>query len=216
MPITTYSELKTAIEEWLAHDDISGRTEDLIGLAEAGFNRRLSVRQMREVLTGTLSGATITIPDDWLEMIRFTVSSGVPVIDMTYQAPSAFFTANHQTVSGFPKYYTIVGSTIHVGPTPDSTSSYTYTIEYIERLPVLSDTNTTNWLLTIAPDLYLFGSLLQAEPYLHNDERLPLWKMMVDNIIHELQGQDMRSRYRPGARQLPGGSGAVDSAFRRF
>jgi hypothetical protein len=216
VPISTFSELKTAVEEWLAHDDVSGRTEDLIALAEAGLNRRLSVRQMRQVLTGTLTTSTITIPDDWLEMIRFTVSSGVPLISLEYQAPNAFFAANHQTVSGFPKYYTIVGSTIHVGPTPDSTSSYSYTIEYLERLPVLSDSNPENWLLTIAPDLYLFASLLQAEPYLHNDERLPVWQTMVNNAIHELQGQDMRSRYRPGARQLPGGSGAIESNFRRF
>lgn len=216
MPITSYSELKTAIEEWLAQDDVSARTDDLIGLAEATFNRRLSLRQMQNVMTGTLTTNTITIPNDWLEMIRFTMDSGVPVQEMTYQDPSSFFGAAHQTVSGFPRYYTIVGSTIYVGPTPDSGTGYTYTIQYLERLEVLSDSNTSNFLLEIAPDLYLFGALLQAESYLHNDERIPLWQTMVNNAIHELQGQDMRSRYRPGARQLPGGSGAIESNFRRF
>ncbi len=171
---------------------------------------------MTDVLTGTLSGNTITLPDEWLEMVRFTMSTGTPVIQMEYQDPHGFFAANHQTLSGFPRYYTIVGSTLYVGPSPDSGTTYTYTIQYLERIPVLSATNTSNWLLDIAPDLYLFGSLLQAEPYLHNDERIPLWKLMVDNAIHELQGQDMRARYRPGARQLPGGSGAIESSFRRF
>lgn len=218
MPISTFEELKTAASEWLAHDDVSARVEDLIALAEASLNRRLSLRQSQKSATGTVgSTGQITLPTDFLEIEAFTVDTGANYLAMTYMDPPSFFGAVGQSGSGYPRYYTIVGETLYVMPKPDSTTTYNYTILYLSRIPALSSTTTTNWLLTIAPDLYLFATLLQAEPYLHNDPRIPLWQMMVNNAISELQGQDMRARYRPGTGvQRPGGSGSTDGVFRRI
>lgn len=213
MPISNYAELKTAVEEWLAHDDITARVEDLISLAESSLNRRLSLRQSHTTVSGTLAGTgIITLPTDYLEMEGFRIDGAVSGGKLIYLSPSEFRNSDLNFGTGFPTHYTIVGNTIKCIKTPDS-AVYTYDLDYLARIPALSVTSDENWLLTLAPDLYLYHSLLQAEPYLHNDERIQLWKLMSDNAIHELQGQDMRARYRPGVRRLPGG--AVDGNFRR-
>ena len=59
----------------------------------------------------------------------------------------------------------------------------------------LGDDTQTNWLILNAPDLYLYGTLLQAEPFLMNDERVPLWERGVRQVINDLQQQDDRDRH---------------------
>lgn len=215
MPISNYTELKTAVQEWLAHDDITARVEDLIALGEAVLNRKISLRQSHTNVTGTLAATgIITLPTDYLELESFKVDSDINGVEMVYLDPKQFRASPLNNGSGFPTHYTIYGSELRVLKKPSSTSTYTYDMDYLAKVPALSATNLENWLLTLAPDLYLYQSLLMAEPYLHNDMRIQLWQLMVDNAIHELQGQDMRARYKPGVRRLPDGS--TDGNFRRI
>ena len=83
---------------------------------------------------------------------------------------------------------------------PDS--DYSIELLYYQRIPALSNTNPTNWLLTICPNAYLYGALLAAQPYLINDERIPmiqsLYRQAVDglNSIDWYSGSTMRVRAR--------------------
>ncbi len=58
-------------------------------------------------------------------------------------------------------------------PTPDG--SYSAILMYYAKVPTLSDSNETNWLLTHYPDIYLYGALLHSAPYLREDERAQTW-----------------------------------------
>lgn len=214
MAITTFDELKTATTEWLAHDDVTARVEDLISFAEASFNRSISLRQQFTATSGTLaSTGIITLPTDYLELQAFNVDGDVPGKPMTYLPPREFRDSGLNSGSGFPTHYTITNDSIKVIQTPDSTTTYTYYLDYLARLPALTVSNQTNWLLTIAPDLYLYKTLLQCEPYLHNDERIVQWQTMADRAVAELQGQDARSKYRPGVTRIT--SYTPEGTFRR-
>ena len=97
------------------------------------------------------------------------------------------------SVNGRPNSYTIMGENILFGPTPDSV--YTYSMTYYKALTALSDSAPTNWAILNAPDLYLYGALLQAEPFLMNDERVPLWERGFRQAIADLQEQDNKDRF---------------------
>ena len=98
-----------------------------------------------------------------------------------------------ETRKSIARLKTIMGENILFGPTPDSV--YTYSMTYYKALTALSDSAPTNWAILNAPDLYLYGALLQAEPFLMNDERVPLWERGVRQVINDLQEQDDRDRH---------------------
>ena len=103
------------------------------------------------------------------------------------------------TGGGKPYYFTLVGGSstqLEVLRSPDQT--YTSSIVYYTRIPALTDSATTNWLLTANPDIYLFGALVEAEPYLKNDERMPMWTNRLDKALTTLRLQ--------GERELHSGS----------
>jgi hypothetical protein len=88
-----------------------------------------------------------------------------------------------------------------------STSWLVYDLGIVRAyLSALSASNTTNWLLTLAPDLYLYGSLLEAAPYIGNDERIPVWASAVSTVIDQLNtlGHRQSVDAGPSSITLPG------------
>ena len=75
-----------------------------------------------------------------------------------------------------------------MAPTPDQ--AYNYEILYYERVQPLDSSNQTNWFTIYAPQALLFGSLLQAMPFLKNDDRIPMWQAQYDTIMGVLQNED--------------------------
>ena len=76
-----------------------------------------------------------------------------------------------------------------VAPTPDA--AYNYEVLYYERSQPLDETNQSNWFTQYAPQALLYGSLLQAMPFLKNDERIPLWKAQYDQVMQILKVEDV-------------------------
>ena len=66
---------------------------------------------------------------------------------------------------------------------------------YRASVPALSDSVTTNWLLTSAPDAYLYGALLQAAPYLSDDNRIGVWGSLYENAITELNADSDKAKH---------------------
>jgi hypothetical protein len=76
-----------------------------------------------------------------------------------------------------------------VGPTP--TLAYAYEVLYYERVQPLDSSNQSNWFTQYAPQALLYGSLLQAMPFLKNDERMPMWQGNYDRIIQVLKEENL-------------------------
>ena len=207
MAISTYAELQTATANWLDRTDLTARVPECIDLAESTFNR--TIRNHRMITKNdsySLDSRYVNLPTDTLEVIRIVVDVN-PQITLQYLTPEEIAEMRSSTSTGRPQYYTVIGGStnqIELLRSPDQT--YTSSIVYYTKIPALSDSATTNWLLTNNPDIYLFGTLVEAFPYLMNDERMPMWNARLDKALNELKlqgeremhtGSSLRMRSRP-------------------
>ena len=194
MAITTYAELQTATANWLDRTDLTARIPEFIELSEANFNR--VIRQPDMVTKNdsfSIAGRYNTLPADTLEIVRIVLDL-TPVIVLEYLTPEEISERRIvMTATGRPYYFTVIGGSsnqLEVVPSPDST--YTSSIVYYTRIAALTDAATSNWLLAAHPDIYLFGTLVEAEPYLKNDERMPMWTSRLDKALMALRLQGER------------------------
>lgn len=208
MSITTYAELVTAIGEWLARDNdatLVARSPDFITLCEAKLNRklfhsRMETRSYAIFTTSNDEPEFVSLPSDFQTMRRMRLSSvsGKPVLGYRTQAQLDEFRASIGNVSGMPMYFTVFGSELEFAPTPDS--DYTIEMVYRANLSALTESNTTNWLLTFAPDLYLYGSLMEASPYIKDKSMLEVWSAGYSTALDDLNKHSMAQQF--GAQPL--------------
>jgi hypothetical protein len=192
MALDTFAGLKATIADYLNRDDLTSVIPSFITIAEAKFNRKLRVRQMITRAEGQIESAFFAYPADWLQAKEFQLNTN-PITRLKFvtEAYGDELKSNSYVSTGQPVYYTITGTQLEFIPTPDST--YSAELTYYAKIPALSDSNTSNWLLTYAPDLYLYGALMEAAPYLKDDERLPVWSQMYINSLGDIEVADQRA-----------------------
>lgn len=194
MSISTYSELKTAIANYLARTDLTDQIPDFIRFAEIRLRRELRIRQMLKTVTSSTTGgdSTVELPSDFLEIRDFLVVSN-PVQPLTYSSPAVFSRNTRSTQSGMPLDYTILATEFQLAPIPDST--YTVKLLYYFAPTFLGDSNQSNAFMVNAPDALLYAALIEAEPYIMNDARVNTWGAMYDRAISTLTKSDESSQY---------------------
>lgn len=198
MALTTYTELKASIGDWLNRTDLTSAIPDFISLAEAQIERQLRTRQMIVRSNANFSTEYGAVPDDFLETRSLKLTGTNPATPLAFQTIDALDSLSRTfSYPSRPKYFGIVGGQIRLVPTPDAT--YTTELVYYAKLTKLSSTVSTNWLLTSSPDIYLYGSLLQAAPYLQDDARIPVWSSLYDKALTDVQTADERSASSGGA-----------------
>lgn len=191
MAITTNAELETAVANWLDRTDLTSRIPEFVVLAEARFNRALRAPDMLTRNDAfTVDGQYEAHPTGFIEASRFVLLTS-PVTKLEYVTPEEMAEKRMgRTSSGKPLWYTVAGGNFEFLPTPDS--AYTASILYYARLTNVA--SSFNWLATAHPDIYLFGALCEAEPYIRNDERLPLWEARLNRALAELNVMNDRKR----------------------
>ncbi len=192
MSLETYDELKVSLKNWVDRDDLDPFLPDFIRLAESRFNRQLRLRAMeRREKANTVGGqSNYKLPNDFLQGREFRLNTN-PTKSLQYITPEIYESWNLGV--GFPKFYTIVADELKVGPIPDGETEME--MLFYAKVPSLSATRPTNWILLNAPDIYLYGSLLEAEAFLQNDPRIQLWKQGFDMAVTDLQLQDEKDRH---------------------
>ena len=198
MPLSTYAELKTSIAAFLNREDLTAMIPDFITLAEARFNRELRVNAMVQRDTTIATTAYVELPDDWLQHISVMITDPTNSYSaLTYIPVEEYYDLRNDGMTGQTRYYTIIDDNIALLPEPSS--NITLEIVYYGKVPALSESNTSNWLLARSPDLYLHASLIQAEAYLQNDERIPLWAASVEKTIADMILESERAKRPSGA-----------------
>lgn len=179
MAIATYSDLKTALANWLNRSDLTSLIPDFITMAEARMDSdsRLRVRHSIVRADITVSSQFTTLPTAFRRMINIEYDT-TPVRPLEYRTPQQMDAIRASDPTGTPYYYCVHGTELEVAPVPDE--SVTLEAIYYAGITALSDSNTTNWLLTARPDIYLYASLIEASPYLHEDERVAIWQAQYD------------------------------------
>jgi len=194
MALSSYTELKTTVANYLARSDLTDVIPDFIRLAEERLRRDLRIRQMLVVATALTTGgdSTVGLPSDFLEMRDIHVDLD-PIVQLSYKAPNAFYASGKSTLSGRPTTYTVLASEFQLAPIPDS--AYTLQMLYYAKPPLLSDTNPSNIFLANCPDALLYASLGEAEPYIMNDARLQTWAALYDRSVTAISNSDQSSEY---------------------
>lgn len=204
--ITDYASLQSTVTEYLARDQdatLIARIPSFIQLSEAKFNRSLFVRQMEQRSTTVVDITTtepefISLPSDFQSMRRVRLSSatGKPRLEFLPGASMDEYRRSIGNSASQPIYFTVFGSEIELAPTPDT--DFTIEMVYRTNIPALSLTNTTNWLLTLAPDAYLYGALLESAPYIKEDARIQTWGLGFKTALDDLNNLGLTSTFNAG------------------
>ncbi len=207
--ITTYATLVEAVTEYLARDQdatLIARIPTFIQFAEAKFNRQLFVRQMEQrsytsVDTTADEPEFISLPSDFQSMRRIRLSgvSGKPCLAFKSGTQMDELRLSEGNASGQPRYFTILGDEIELLPTPDT--DYTIEMVYRKNIPTLVTTDP-NWLLLLAPDLYLYGALLESAPYIKEDGRIQTWGLGFSTALDGLNSLGTTSTFNAGPMQM--------------
>lgn len=201
MAITTYAELKTAITDFLNRDDLDATTGTFIALAEADMQRKVRHWRMEKRSTAEIDTQYSAIPADFAEVIRFYVTSGdTKPLELISQFQLLDRKRVNLNTSGSPSYYAITAGEIEVYPVPDGT--YDAELYYYSRIPALSDSNTSNWLLEYYADAYLYGALVHSAPYLKDDARIQTWAALYQNAIDAINLESEQSKYGGSGRRM--------------
>ncbi len=205
MALGTYTELKDAVADWLDRSDLTARIPDFIALAEARINRELRIRPMevRSTMYTTADQQYFNLPGGYIQMRNIQLNTN-PTTPLEYITPEMLDRLYGSTTSGKPRAYTLIGDEIQLAPIPDS--AYQVEMAFYEKFTPLGDgsagTVTSNWLTANAPDVLLYGALMEAEPFIKNDERIPVWLNGYSNAINKLQQQDQRDRHSGSAMRV--------------
>lgn len=195
MTITTYAELQTTIGDFLNRTDLTSVIPTFIQLAEADMNRKLRHWRMENRAAGTLDTRYSALPTDWLETIRFNISTanGTTRLELMSQSEMADMRLRQSDTAGTPYGYALTAGEIEVYPTPDA--SYDMELNYYSRIDALSDSNTSNWVLEYYPDAYLYGSLVHSAPYLSDDTRAAVWASFAAAAFDGINAENEASRW---------------------
>ena len=194
MAYTNYTDLQASVASYLGRSDLSAVIPDFIRFAELRLARDIRTRKMLKSATANMVAGDerLSLPNDFLE-VRNLYTQGNPRMPVTYLSPSAFTRDARADESGLPVFYTVLASEFQFAPKPDTV--YTLEILYYAKPPVLSSTVASNVFLANYPDALLYGSLIEAEPYLINDARSQTWATLYDRAVKNISDADQSGEY---------------------
>jgi hypothetical protein len=187
MSITTYSELKTAVSNWVHRDDLSANLDDLVTAGEKWIMRKVRAPEMETALSAVISTSTglATVPTGFLGL-KYAYIDGSPTQPLEVRSPQQIFNRFPNRASDSkPQWVGYDAGSFLFGPFPDS--AYTVKGTYYKRQGPLS--SGVYDLFTNNPDLFLFAALAETEPFLKNDKRVGLWMAKRDAIATDINAE---------------------------
>lgn len=192
--VMTYDSLVENIESYLERTDTAtlAKIPTFIMLAEQQIATQIKFLGNLTVTTSqmVLGDAIIEKPARWRKTVSFNITVGgkrQPVLLRKYEYIREYWPEPAET--GVPKYFCDYDYDHWlIGPTPDD--DYNFEVLYYERVQPLDSSNQTNWFTQYAPQALLYGSLLQAMPFLKNDERIPMWRSEYDIAMSSMKTED--------------------------
>lgn len=200
MTISTYQELKDSIGNWSARADLAtgganvARADEIIDNAEAYINRELRAREMETTnATFSITGEFVALPTDFAEVKSLWLNTS-PRKFLTHEPDESQLRL--YTTSGEPRFYNIVGTNFHFAPVPATTQSST--LIYYLKVPALTGSATTNWLLTAHPDVYMAACQAWTALFLKDMESFSAWTQVANVLLDSLKKSTARSRAASG------------------
>ena len=194
MAITTFTELRTAVDNWLARTDLADRAPEFIALAEGRMNREMETRaQEKRVTANTVADDSyVSLPTD-VRQVRHVRLNTNPKVTLKFLTPEAIDATYPSTGTGKPRAYSVIGTEIVFSPTPDAV--YEAEIAYVGDIDALGDSTATNTILARHPDAYLHGALAEAFTYLMDDQRATRHDQLFARAVLAIQADEERAKW---------------------
>lgn len=199
----TYNSLLGDLRRYLERGDpadteVFVQLPSLVELAERDIATKLKILGFVNVVTNVMTPGTSVYakPNRWRETTSINFGREAPAYNMrtplfprSYEYCRDYWPDSSEV--GEPQFYADYNYTNWLfSPTPDE--PYPFEVLYWQLPALLSVVNQTNWLTDFAPNALLYGALLQATPFLKNDERIPVWQGMYNDQLQALDGQDLQ------------------------
>jgi hypothetical protein len=193
--INDYATLQAKVAQYLARADLTAVIPDFIQLAESRMNLDLALSPQQLSASGTSAGGVITPPATIRQIQSLLISIDGVQREIYPVPPSQGGNAN---LIVLPIGYTVVNGVVHLVGSADTD----YVMTYYAGIPSLSTDagSTQNWLILLAPQLYLYATLLEASVYLRDDQRTALFGQGYSTALDGLRRQDEMLRYGPSPR----------------
>jgi hypothetical protein len=196
MAIGTYAQLQSTIADFLNRDDLSVVIPSFIDLAEAQINREVRHWKMQAETNLTTPSGKAQLPADWLytlEVNQIDTDTGAFKRNLRQFSDSEYSDIRYNTndASGDPVGFRHSLDKIEILP---NNGTQRIALRYVQKIPALSDTATTNWLLTDHPDVYLYGALLHAAPYLVEDARIQVWAQLYGAAVQNVNADSDKAK----------------------
>lgn len=191
MAISTYAELKAAVIDWSYRTDLDSRIDNFIDLCEADLQVRCKLLEFEAVGSVTITAGAGTLPTGYTGA-RAVYWQGNLDKPLKYVTPDRYDQLANDSGEGV--YYTIVGTQIKTAPMTDGTVVMTYKA----RFTPLSDSNTTNVLLTNYPDAYLHGTLLQLRTFTKDRQGMADESALYEAAMKRIEIDNNQRKYANG------------------
>lgn len=189
--ITDYASLQAAAIDWMHRTDLAARAPEFVQIAEKEIFRELALRKIEAVETGTLSGDSIPIPADCASIERLELEANGRKYTIDYTSPNGIESLTGGT--DLPGRFTVENGVIRLLAAP--AGPYAYSVFFVPLLSALSNTNTTNWLLTNHHDVYLWGTCFQIAMWSGDAEDKATYAPLFQTAIDSVRRFDGRARF---------------------
>lgn len=198
MAINNYDTLLTAVENWLDNAPVTAQIPDFIMLGERRIYRKLRIRPMETDISVTIAGGEAAAPTAMVELkhLRVVGTDGKEYTMESRTPEWIYHNYPKRSVDGRPRFFAREGDSFIFGPYPDQ--NYVVKGKYYARLTALSSANSVNWFTSNAPDVLLAAALVEATPFVMEDERLAVWAPKLETMMMEIQKEDDRERISGG------------------
>ena len=192
-----YAELKVTTASYLHRDDLTDSIPHLITLAQSRINHDLDITALHKSTYGmAVAGyGEVDLPDDCLSLmsVRIEHSGGYVGLEQRTLAQNVGVLEQRGGANGTPAYYSRYGNKLEVTPTPDADT--TMIIFYKKRLTAFSEDSDTNDILTDHPNIYVYAVMLEADPFIMNDERVVVWKDLYMEEVTKINAAEFEYQW---------------------
>ncbi|KQP50835.1 hypothetical protein ASG40_12985 [Methylobacterium sp. Leaf399] len=211
-PITDYPSLLAALEAYLARDDLQAFAPLFVQQAEGRFNTDLKVVDMHASVGPTVLDASggVALPADFIDWISVRWYPVAPSTQrplfLNYREPDSPEFRHRHRPNGVPSFYTLLGGKVRIAAAvPGSLEVF-----YYERIPPLTVASPVNWLITKAPEVYLYAALWEAMLFQKDEVRSAQWSVLLNSRLAAIFGQT--DSQKVGTRQARAANDAADMA----
>ena len=186
--ITSYATLQTAVADYLARDDLTSYIPNFIQNAENKLYRTLNLRNEETALSVTITSGVAAVPTDFKAM-KFCYYNSSPINLLRWVGIEELYN-DYPTRSetGYPEVIAREGSNFVFGPVAIDGTTILKGIYYAKQDPLR--TTDPSWYVTNAPEVLLYGSLLEAAPFIQDDPRIMVWQKFYDDAVATLKREN--------------------------